>query len=284
MAAAATSTRSVCAPSRLARGAAQAASSGAWQLPPMRRSSRSQLRRGSKRGRGSKLAAAPARGGGEGLPRRTHHDRLALLDLVAGGLEPGHNLALCASEHKIGGSSGVQAGRRRSTLSSGSPQTRLAAPRKSKPARVPRPAAARGRTGHRARQRGHEDLLDRVLNDQLAPGAAHGALAGRQAPLHGAGRQRRHGAMCKWIRQTDWRPMACGRPASGRCPARSQDEQLACTARRAAHSAHERHRRARHGPTNRWQRGGPAWCSQGRQAQAGLGRAGGEQLSALNVH
>ncbi len=90
-------------------------------------------------------------------------------------------------------------------------------------------------TGHRARQRGHENLLDRVLNDQLAPGAAHGALAGREAPLHGAGRQRRHGAMCKWIWQTDWRPMACGRPVSGqRCPAELEGMTTPCSPWRAA--------------------------------------------------
>lgn len=130
-------------------------------------------------------------------------------------------------------------------------------------------------TGHRARQRGHENLLDRVLNDQLAPGAAHGALAGREAPLHGAGRQRRHGAMCKWIWQTDWRPMACGRPVSGqRCPAELEGMSNSHAAPGVPHSSHKRHWNGWQVPANRWLGGGGA--SGARAAGAGRGGSGGD--------
>lgn len=79
-----------------AAAAAQAATSPASNQRPMRWHPKSELRRHRQpHAGGSKLAAAPARRRRVPLPARTHHDRLALLDLVAGGLEPGHNLALC---------------------------------------------------------------------------------------------------------------------------------------------------------------------------------------------
>lgn len=172
--------------------------------------------------RGSKLAAAPARRRRVRLPGRTHHDRLALLDLVAGGLEPGHNLALCgrASVNKLVGQAAFASGPGIAHIVIWAPTNAAGSGAQVKAGRRPAWAPRSRPTGHRARQRGHEDLLDGILHDQLAPGAAHGAMAGRQAPLHGAGSQRRHRAICKWIRQTNWRPMARGRPVS--CPAAAQ--------------------------------------------------------------